>query len=91
MSSKEQNRRSHLTTFFNTFRKEEECYIQISQPPSKCKQEESENPIIVVNQASTATLVEETILTPPIFGEITKWGWTTGAETKLCKGQKCQV
>ena len=56
-------------------KKDSECSKQKSQPPSHCQWEENENPIILVNQASTAALVEKTInewnnfLSPPIFGE----------------------
>ena len=61
--------------FFNTFRKDGECSKQGSQPPSKRQREESENPIILVNQASTTTLFEETtnegnnFLSLPMFRE----------------------
>ena len=61
MLSKGQTRPIHSATFFNTFRKDGECSKPNSQPPSKRQQEESENPIILANQASTARLVEETI------------------------------
>ena len=75
MPSKGETRHSHFATFFNTFRKDGECSKQSSQTPSKRQREENENPIIIVNQASTATLVEETFnegnnfLSPPMFGE----------------------
>ena len=75
MSSKGEARHSHSATFFNTFRKDGEYSKQSSQPPSKRQLEESENPIILVNQASAATLAEETIneennfLSPSMFGE----------------------
>ena len=61
MSSKGETRPIHSATFFNPFRKDGECSKQISQPPSKRQREESENPVILANQASTARLVEETI------------------------------
>ena len=72
MSSKGETRRSHSAMFFYTFRKDGECSKQSSQPLSKGQ---NEKPIIFVNQASTATLVEETtnkrnnFLSPPMFGE----------------------
>ena len=61
MSSKGETRRSHLPRHLRTFRKDEECSKQISQLPSKRQREERENQIILVNQTSIATLVEETI------------------------------
>ena len=64
MSSKGETRRSHSATFLNTFRKDGECSKQSSQPPSERHREVSENPIILVNQASTLTLVEEMISEP---------------------------
>ena len=75
MSSKAQTRRSHSATFFNIIRKDRACSKESSQPPSKRRQEENEEPIILVNQASTATLVEDIInkennfLSTPVFGE----------------------
>ena len=75
MSSKGETRRSRSATSFNTFRKDSERSKRSSQPPSKHLQEESENPMILVSQASTVTLAEETIkegnnfLSPPMFGE----------------------
>ena len=75
MSSKEETKRSHSAMFFNTFRKYRKCSKQSCQPPSKNQWEESDNPIIFVNQESTATLVKETInegnnfLSSSIFGE----------------------
>ena len=73
MSSKGETRDSHSAMHFNTFRNDRECSKQRSQPPSECQREENENPVILVNQASTVTLVEETInegnnfLIPPMF------------------------
>ena len=61
--------------FFNSFREDGTCSKQSSQPPSKRQREEKENPVILVNQASIATMVEERInernnfLSPPMFGE----------------------
>ena len=75
MSSKGQTRRSHLATFFNIIRNDRACSKQSNQPPSKCQQEENEDPIILVNQVSTATLAEDTVnkennfLSTPMFRE----------------------
>ena len=75
MPSKGETRRSHSVTLFNTFRKDGECSKQSSRPLSKRQREGNENPIILVNRESTATLVEETInegkdfVSPPMFVE----------------------
>ena len=61
MSSKGETRDSHSAMHFNTFRNDRECSKQRSQPPSERQREENENPVILVNQASTVTLVEETM------------------------------
>ena len=40
---------------------ENECSKESSQPPSNRQREKNERPIIIINQASNATLVEERI------------------------------
>ena len=76
-------RQSHSTL------SEKEYSKQSSQPSSKRQREERENPIILVKQGSTATLVEETINEGSNFSVhqcSEKGKKTTGAKIKASEG-----
>ena len=60
MSTKD-TRRSQSATIFDIFRKENDSTNHGNKPPSKRPREEDDNPAILVNEASTATLIADNL------------------------------